>query len=124
MNNDRTNRGQGSFVECSVCAAKSGSPTLCDSCLANRSTISRLESMLKKRSGSGGIVSVEPGIFKPKGYVNLHHCSNCGLTEAYGAWSGMDSGKPCPHCGNRNIGTRSGKWISNGFLKKGEWVFA
>jgi len=31
------------FRECSVCAAKPGSPILCESCLANRQTIERLK---------------------------------------------------------------------------------
>ena len=31
------------FRECSVCASKPGSPTLCESCLSNRSTIEQLK---------------------------------------------------------------------------------
>lgn len=34
------------FVECANCAAKSGSPTLCPSCLANRARIAGLEKRL------------------------------------------------------------------------------
>ena len=35
-------------VECAPCAAKPGSPPLCHSCLANRSTIERLNAGLKR----------------------------------------------------------------------------
>ena len=36
------------FVECSICAAKLGSPTLCDSCLVNRATIAKLKTEVTK----------------------------------------------------------------------------
>ena len=35
------------FMECSICAAKPGSPTLCPSCLHNRALIGRLENQSK-----------------------------------------------------------------------------
>jgi hypothetical protein len=35
------------FVECSVCAAKPGSPDLCYSCLSNRKTIEQLEHQIE-----------------------------------------------------------------------------
>jgi len=35
------------FVECSICASKPGSPVLCNSCLANRETISKLNDKIK-----------------------------------------------------------------------------
>lgn len=34
------------FVECSICASKPGSPTLCESCLKNRNTIEYLNSRI------------------------------------------------------------------------------
>ena len=34
------------FVECSVCAAKPGSPDLCESCLTNRRTIEHLKEQI------------------------------------------------------------------------------
>lgn len=37
----------GDFVECSACAAKSGSPTLCWACLANRHIVGMLQRELR-----------------------------------------------------------------------------
>jgi len=37
------------FVECPECASKPGSPTLCDSCLKNRNSISKLKQELENR---------------------------------------------------------------------------
>ena len=36
------------FVECATCAAKCGSPTLCDSCIANRLLIGNLKGDLSR----------------------------------------------------------------------------
>ena len=36
------------FMECAVCAAKPGSPTLCASCLHNRTVISALNETIDK----------------------------------------------------------------------------
>ncbi len=46
------------FVECSVCAAKPGSPTLCDSCLKNRHAIETLTSKLNPRKWSNEMSKV------------------------------------------------------------------
>ncbi len=35
------------FRECAACAAKPGSPTLCDACLHNRGALSRLHSVVR-----------------------------------------------------------------------------
>ena len=35
------------FVECSICAAKLGSPTLCTSCIINRDAIEKLHKEIK-----------------------------------------------------------------------------
>lgn len=36
------------FMECAVCVAKTGSPTLCASCLHNRAVIEKLNSRLEQ----------------------------------------------------------------------------
>lgn len=37
------------FVECQVCAKKTGSSLLCNSCLSNRATIASLEERIEKQ---------------------------------------------------------------------------
>lgn len=39
------------FKECPTCAAKPGSPTLCASCLQNRSLISHLQTVVRRSLG-------------------------------------------------------------------------
>ncbi len=56
----------GDFVECDLCSGKPGMPTLCGPCLANRTTIHRLQTTLREQArqirradserGSGAIV--------------------------------------------------------------------
>ena len=41
------------FVECAVCRAKPGSPTLCDGCLYNRATINALKQRILDGKFSG-----------------------------------------------------------------------
>ena len=41
------------FQECQACAAKSGSPTLCGSCLQNRAVIESLRHYLKDHPAAG-----------------------------------------------------------------------
>ena len=40
------------FVECDTCRGKSGSPVLCEGCLANRTTIENLWSSLQRTSNT------------------------------------------------------------------------
>lgn len=106
-----------SFKECSICAAKPGSPTLCPSCLHNR----RIIYILSKKPIPKG-KHLHPGIFYVGGYKKLLTCSKCGLTENFDSvFSSLDFFKPCPKCGSQ-ISSVVGKWIKTGFLK-GYWEF-
>ena len=44
------------FKECAACAVKPGSPTLCEACLHNRSTIDKLLSLVKISEEEWGIL--------------------------------------------------------------------
>ena len=49
------------FVECPTCAAKPGSPTLCNSCLQNRSVIGRLHDIIAKQDEALNLGQVRRG---------------------------------------------------------------
>ena len=42
------------FIECPTCAAKSGTPALCPSCLHNREVISRLQKLMVEWANTKG----------------------------------------------------------------------
>lgn len=53
------------FKECDTCAAKPGTPTLCDGCLNNRTVISHYKLMLSSAYGKfGKPVEVSPELDK------------------------------------------------------------
>lgn len=57
------------FKECAACAAKPGSPTLCPSCLHNRTTIDRLtaagRSLLEAVYIGDGVILCPPALEEP-----------------------------------------------------------
>lgn len=50
------------FVPCNICRAKTGSPTLCGGCLANRQTIDELHEKLEKKTRTAAALRGEPDI--------------------------------------------------------------
>jgi hypothetical protein len=49
------------FVECPICKAKPGTPTLCPSCFHNREVISKLKNIIRKRRMIHEKSSIHPG---------------------------------------------------------------
>ena len=56
------------FRECPTCAAKTGSPTLCEICLHNRSVVSNLKAQIKE-------IRINPNAEYTKRLVRLNHKS-------------------------------------------------
>ena len=62
------------FKECSICPAKPGSPTLCESCLSNRETIRQLEDTIDALEQHGAPI---------QRYTAIIHCQTCNFQSDF-----------------------------------------
>lgn len=69
------------FKECADCSAKPGSPTLCASCLQNRSAVSELTQLLEE-VGSAISCGVRADDFRGIVYTQTFGCAFLGKIES------------------------------------------